>query len=67
MALTPDFIITKQGTVWQFKADSEAAKKYSARKFDVDNWQGSSELFTVEVRLARQLADKLIEEGFRVA
>jgi hypothetical protein len=61
-----DFTFTNHGTVWAVVAGSEAAKDFANEHFGVESWQGAPCDFVTDWRPARDLADRLEDEGFLV-
>jgi uncharacterized protein (DUF924 family) len=61
-----DFHINSYGSVCQVEAISEAAKLFAADNFPVEGWQGIPECFMTDWRVAQNLAEQLIEEGWDV-
>jgi hypothetical protein len=61
-----DFSVTNHGSVWSIRAASPEAIAFAQDNFGVEGWQGSSENFTTDHRAARELVERLIDEGWRV-
>jgi hypothetical protein len=63
----PDFRITDHGSVLNIRALSPEAIAFTRDNFEVEAWQGIAENFTTDHRAARDLAARLIAEGWDVA
>jgi len=61
-----DFEVTNNGSTWNIRAVSFAAKEFAEENFHIDGWQGSSDNFATDHRAGRALANQLISEGWRV-
>jgi len=61
-----DFSITNHGSVWNIRAVSPEAIAFAQDCLAVEGWQGSPENFTTDHRPARDLVERLINEGWRV-
>lgn len=66
MTDTTDFRVFNHGSVWGIQAVSPAAQDFAEEHFAVESWQGSPDNFTTDWRPARDLVERLIDEGWRV-
>jgi len=63
---TADFHIYSHGSVWSIIAQTENAKTFARKNFVVEDWQGISEHFTTDWRPARDICERLVNDGFNV-
>jgi hypothetical protein len=61
-----DFDVTNYGSVWNIRAVSEAAKDFATENFPVEAWMGAPTDFTTDWRAARDLVERLLDEGWEV-
>jgi hypothetical protein len=61
-----DFRFTSFGSVWKVQAVSPEAKAFAEERFSVEGWQGRPTNFNTDHRPARELAYRLIDEGWQV-
>ena len=61
-----DFQVINYGSVWQIRAISDAAKTFAEENFPVESWQGIPADFMTDWRPARDLVERLLDEGWSV-
>jgi len=61
-----DFSVTSFGSVWSIVAVSEAAREFAIENFPVEGWQGSPTNFSTDHRAARDLCERLADEGWSI-
>jgi hypothetical protein len=62
----PDFLFINYGSVASIQAVSADAIAFAEDNFFVDGWQGVPTNFFTDWRPARDLAERLTDEGWRV-
>ncbi len=63
----PDFVAQDHGSIWSIVAVSKAAEQFAAENFAPEGWQGRPDNFTTDWRAGRDLAERLMNEGWQVA
>jgi hypothetical protein len=61
-----DFRITDCGSVCQVEALSPAARDFAKENFAVEGWQGLPHVFMTDWRCARDLAEQLLGENWKI-
>jgi hypothetical protein len=61
-----DFSITDHGTVWTIHAVTRDALMFADENFDVPDWAGVPTHFTTDWRPARDICERLVNDGFNV-
>lgn len=61
-----DFRVVNHGSVVSIVSQSAAAKAFAENNFFVEPWQGTPNHFTTDHRVAWNLAERLMEEGWTV-
>jgi len=59
-----DFTVMNHGLVWSIRAETPEAIAFAKENFHVEPWQGVPENFTTDWRAARDLVERLREEGW---
>jgi hypothetical protein len=66
MAIPTDFIVSNQGTVWQFTPNTKAAFDFIDEFVPLESWQWLGRTFAVDWRLAEDLVYGIVDHGLRV-
>ena len=61
-----DFYASNYGSVWGIVAVTKAAKTFAKENFGVEPWQGVPGNFVTDWRVARDLVERLVSEGWEV-
>ena len=61
-----DFVAYNHGSVWTIEAVTPAARQFAELHFETEGWRGLPTNFTTDWRPARDLCERLVDEGWIV-